>query len=63
MAPLGLAGLAPLGLVSKVFVVEEVLFPRREDELRSTIDALEYAIREVWHGPATCCSERGRMPV
>jgi hypothetical protein len=47
---LGLAILAALWLVFEVLVVEEVLFSRSEDEIRSAINALEYAVLKLRHG-------------
>jgi len=44
-----LAVLAPLGFVLEVLVVEEVLFSRREYEIRSAIYALEGAVLEIRH--------------
>jgi hypothetical protein len=45
----GFAILATLGLVFEIFVVEEVLFPRCKDKLRSAINALENAILKLRH--------------
>src|SRR5450631_538806 len=47
---LGLAGLATLGLVLEVLVVEEVLFSRCENEIRVAIDAFEHAVLKLRHG-------------
>jgi len=44
-----LTGLAALGFVLEVLVVEEVLFSRREYELCSAVYALEAAILELRH--------------
>ena len=46
---LGLTGLAALGLVLEILVVEEMLFSRCEDEIRSAIDAFEDAVLEIRH--------------
>ncbi len=44
-----LAGLAALGLVLEILVVEEVLFSRRKYEIRSAIHALEDAVLKLRH--------------
>src|SRR5262245_32379895 len=44
---LGLAGLAPLGLVLEVLVGEELLFTGRPDELRTAVDAPEDPVLEL----------------
>jgi len=44
-----LTGLAALGLVLEILVVEEVLFSRREYEFCSAVYALEAAILELRH--------------
>jgi len=41
--------LTPLGFVLEVLIVEEVLFSRREYEIRTAIDALEGAVLEIRH--------------
>ena len=46
---LGLAGLAALGLVLEVFVMEEVLFSRCKYEIRPAIDTFEDAILKLRH--------------
>ena len=46
---LSLTGLATLGFVLKILVVEEVLFSRCKDEICSAIDALEDAVLEFRH--------------
>jgi len=46
----GLAALATLGFVLEVLVVEEVLFSRCKYEIRTAINALEYAILKLGHG-------------
>jgi hypothetical protein len=46
---LGLAILAALGLILKVFVMEEMLFSRCEYKIGCTIDALEHAILKLRH--------------
>src|ERR1035441_7985937 len=46
---LGLAGLATLGLVLEVLVVEEVLFSRCENEIRVAIHAFEHAVLKLRH--------------
>jgi len=45
--PFRFAGFAPLGFVLKVLVVEEVLFSRREYEVRATVDALEDSVLKL----------------
>jgi hypothetical protein len=47
--PLELTGLTALWLILEVLVVEEVLLPRREDELRPAIGTLDHSILELWH--------------
>ena len=47
--PLYLARLAALGFILEVLVVEEMLLSRRENELRSTISALDNPILKLWH--------------
>ena len=42
--PFGFAGLAPLGFVAKLFVVKKELFPRGEDEIRTTVDTLQHLV-------------------
>ena len=39
--PLRLAGLAPLGFVLELLVVEKQLFPSRKDEVRAAVNALQ----------------------
>jgi len=46
---LGLALFAALGIVLEIFIVEEELLTRGEDEFRAAIDAFQYLIRE-FHG-------------
>jgi hypothetical protein len=46
---LGLAGLAALGFVLKVLVVEEMLFSRGENEIRPAVCALDYSILKLGH--------------
>jgi len=41
---LGLAGLAALGLVLELLVVEEKLFPGGEDKVCAAIDALQHLV-------------------
>jgi hypothetical protein len=45
----GLAGLATLGLVLELFIVEKKLFPGRKDEVGATVNALENFVLE-FHG-------------
>ena len=58
---LGLAGLAALGFVLEILVVEEVLFSRCEYEICSAIYALENAVLKLRHStvpryqPEHCC--------
>src|ERR1035437_6709859 len=47
---LGLAGLAPLGLILEILVVEEVLFSRCEYKIRAAIHAFENAVLKLRHG-------------
>ena len=47
---LGLAGLAALGFIFEILVVEEVLFSRCEYEIRAAIDAFENAVLKLRHG-------------
>jgi hypothetical protein len=47
---LGLAGLATLGLILEVLVVEEVLFSRCENKIRVAIHAFEHAVLKLRHG-------------
>jgi hypothetical protein len=47
---LGLTGLAALGFVLEVLIVEEVLFSRRENEISPTIYTLKYSILKIRHG-------------
>jgi hypothetical protein len=41
---LGLASLAALGFVLKLFVVEEKLFPGGENEITLTVDTLQHLV-------------------
>jgi hypothetical protein len=50
---LGLASLAPLRLVTEVFVGEELLLSRGEHEIRPAVHALEYSILKLWHLPGS----------
>src|SRR5206468_7311010 len=45
--PLGFAALATLGLVLEVLVGEELLFPRRPDELRAAVHARKNPVLEL----------------
>jgi hypothetical protein len=47
---LGFATFATLRFVLEILVVEEVLFSRCEDKIRSTINALEHAVLKLGHG-------------
>ena len=47
--PLELARLTALWLILEVLVVEEVLLPRRKNELCPAIGALNHSILELWH--------------
>ena len=47
---LGLTNLTALGLIPEILVVEEVLFSRREYEIRATIHAFENAVLKLRHG-------------
>jgi len=47
--PFGLASFTALGFILEILVVEEVLFSRREYEIRSTIYALEHSILKLRH--------------
>lgn len=49
LAAPGFTGFTALGLISEVFVVEEKLLTRREDELGPTIRAPEDAVHKFWH--------------
>jgi hypothetical protein len=42
--PLGLTGLAPLGLVFELFVVEEKLFPGGEGKITPAVDTLQHLV-------------------
>jgi hypothetical protein len=42
--PFGLTGLAPLGLVAKLFVVKKQLFPSGEDEIRTAVNTLQHLV-------------------
>jgi hypothetical protein len=46
---LGLAGLAPLGFVFEVFVMEEVLFSRRKYKIRSAVYTLKNSVLKLRH--------------
>jgi hypothetical protein len=46
---LGLAGLAALGLVFEILIVEKVLLARSEDEIRTAVYTLEDAILKLRH--------------
>ena len=48
--PFGLTGLAALGLVLEILIVEEVLFSRCENEIRVAIHAFEHAVLKLRHG-------------
>ena len=48
--PLGLASLAALGFVLELFVVEEKLFPSREDEITPTVDTLQHLVLKFHRG-------------
>jgi hypothetical protein len=39
-----LARLAPLGFVFELLIVKEKLFPRRENEIRPAVDALQHLV-------------------
>jgi hypothetical protein len=47
---LGFARFAALGFILEVFVVEEVLFSRCENEIRAAIHAFENAVLKLRHG-------------
>jgi hypothetical protein len=44
--PLSFAGLAPLGFVPELFIVEEQLLPGGKNEIRAAVDALQHLILE-----------------
>ncbi len=49
VSPLALACFTTLGLILEVLVVKEVLFARREDEIRPTFRALQDTVHKLWH--------------
>jgi len=49
VSPFALACFTTLGLILEVLVVKEVLFARREDEIRPTFRALQDTVHKLWH--------------
>jgi hypothetical protein len=59
---LGLAGLAPLGLVFEIFFVVKLLLSRSEREIRSAVDAFKCPILKFGHGTILGTKKAERLP-